>query len=374
MRIGIDARFYSESGVGRYLRNLISNLMVSDKKNEYFIFLLPKDFDEFENSKNFQKVKTECSWYGFAEQFNLPKLLKQYNLDLVHFPHFNVPIFYTGKFVVTIHDLIHQHHAMTRATTLNPFTFKIKQFGYRKVFKTAVTKSLKVLVPSESVKKLLVDEWNVGTEKIIVTHEAVDNEILSINEKIAGKNIEKVLQKFKINGDFIFYVGNAHPHKNVDGLIKAFLILKQRYPNLKLVLSGYDHYFWERVRKESNDPSIIYTGFVSDEELVALFKSARLFVLPSFEEGFGIPVLEAMACGCPVVCSNTSSLPEVAGNAAIFFDPSDQKDLINKISKVLDDEDYKKSLISKGKKRVKLFNWKRLAEQTLEVYKKCVLP
>lgn len=372
MKIGIDARFYNESGVGRYLRNLIKNLQVLDTDNQYFILLLKKDYDEFRETKNFKKVLADFRWYGFAEQFNLPKLLRQLNLNLVHFPHFNVPIFYSGNFVVTIHDLIHQHRQMGRVTMLNPFAFKIKQIGYRKVFKVATVKSQKILVPSESVQKLLMTEWNVDKKKIAITPEGVDNNILEIIKKINKSDSEKVLNKFKVRKPYLFYVGNAHPHKNVEGLIKVFRGFREKNRNLSLVLSGYDHLFWQRLRKENQFEGIIYTGFVTDEELVSLYKEAEAFVLPSFEEGFGIPILEAMACSCPVIASNAGSLPEVGGEAALYFDPGNEGDMREKIYTVLESEDRRKELIEKGLKRYKQFSWKYLAEKTLEVYRQCV--
>ncbi len=348
MKIVIDARMYQESGVGRYIRNLISQLEKLDKKNDYTILKQPN-----------------IKWYGISEQIKLPKILAKLKLDLVHFPHFNVPIFYSGKFVVTIHDLIHQHFAMNRATTLNPITYKIKQLGYKKIFKHAITKSEKILVPSIFVKKQLVSEWKVSDEKIVVTPEAVDDNIIDLSKKVQS---QKILEKFNIKPPFIFYVGNAHPHKNVEGLIKAFLELKKKYGDLKLVLSGYDHYFWQRIKKEYQHQDIIYTGYVSEEKLVALYRNAILFVMPSFEEGFGIPLLEAMACGCPVVSSNAGSLPEVGGDAAIYFDPKNIDDMVLKITQVLNSEKLRKELVEKGKERVKQFSWEKLAKQTLEVY------
>lgn len=379
MRIGIDARFYNESGVGRYLRNLIRSLQVLDKQsliltnarirqNQYFILLLKKDYEEFVETKNFKKILADFKWYGFAEQFKLPKLLRQLNLNLVHFPHFNVPIFYTGKFVVTIHDLIHQHRHSDRATTLNPFTFKIKQIGYRQVFKAATGKSQKILVPSKSVQQLLTAEWHVDKKKIIVTPEAVDNNILKIADTTTKADCEKTLNKFRIKKPYLFYVGNAHPHKNVEGLIKAFVAVQQKYPDLELVLSGYDHYFWQRLKKENQYKGIIYTGFISDNELVALYKGAAVFIQPSFEEGFGIPILEAMACSCPVIASKAASLPEVGGEACLYFDPVKPADLAEKIAKVLDDGLLRQQLVEKGLKKYKKFSWQVLAEKTLEVY------
>lgn len=372
MKIGIDARFYDESGVGRYLRNLILNLSVLDKKNQYFILLLKKDYERFTETRNFKKILADFKWYGFAEQFNLPKLLRQLNLDLVHFPHFNVPIFYTGRFVVTIHDLIHQHCQMSRSTMLNPFAFRIKQIGYRKVFKTATGKSQKILVPSKSVMQLLIKEWVVSSEKIEITPEAVDDKMLSIESKMRENDVKKIMGKFEIDKPYLFYVGNAHPHKNVEGLIKTFLVLQQQYPNLKLVLSGYDHYFWQRIKQENQYKGIIYTGFVTDEELVALYKGAEAFIMPSFEEGFGIPLLEAMSCSCPVISSKAGSLSEVGGDAAVYFDPAKPDDMAEKISKVLDDKRLRQQLIKRGLKRYRQFSWQDLAKKTLEVYQKCV--
>lgn len=372
MRIGIDARFLNESGVGRYLRNLITNLKVLDKKNSYFIFLLPKDYNQFQDNRNFKKVAANFSWYGFAEQFNLPKLLNKYKLDLVHFPHFNVPIFYTGKFVVTIHDLIHQHHAMKRASALNPFAFKIKQIGYKRVFKEAVGNSQKIFVPSTYVKNLLQDEWKIKEEKIVITPEAVDEKLL-LNIKIfSDKKAVRILEKFDIKRPFIFYVGNAHPHKNVEGLLTAFLELRKKYQYLTLVLAGYDHYFWERIKKENPHKDIKFVGNINDEELVALYKTAKVFVMPSLEEGFGLPLLEAQACGCLVVSSNAGSLKEVGGDAAIYFDPADKDDLKEKISLGLNSLNLREELIAKGLKRYKSFSWKKLAKQTLKGYEECV--
>lgn len=197
--------------------------------------------------------------------------------------------------------------------------------------------------------------------KIVVTPEAVDNKLLAILPKAS-----------KIKSPYIFYVGNAHPHKNVEGLIKAFLELKQTHKGLTLVLSGSDHYFWQRVKNKFQNPNIVYTGAISDEELVTLYKNAKCFVMPSFEEGFGIPLLEAMACSCPVVSSNSGSLKEVGGNAALYFDPHDIDDMVKKISQVINNEKLRSELIENGKKRVKQFSWKKLAKQTLEVYQKCV--
>ena len=368
MKIGIDGRLINESGIGRYIRNLLENLALIDKRNYYYILLKKRDLSRFDFGKNFKNIEADYPWYSVSEQVKMPRLINSLKLDLIHFPHFNVPVFYKDKFIVTIHDLIHQHYTMNRATTLDPLTYKIKQFGYRKVFNFAVKKSATILVPSEFVKGQLEKEWQVDPGKIVVTPEGVDPNLLNMKNKYSSNVKLKVVEKIGINKPYIFYVGNAHPHKNVEGLIKSFRLIRKKYPKLKLVLSGADHYFWNRIKLEYQDPEIIYTGFVTDEVLAALFANAELFVMPSFEEGFGIPILESFANGCPVVCSDIGSLKEIGSDACIYFNPNNVDDIAEKINLGLGNEKLRKSLTEKGRIRMKSFSWKRLADQTLKLY------
>ena len=361
-RIIIDGRMINESGIGRYLRNLLDNLQKIDKINDYHILLLEKDFNTVVYYGNFHKVLANFKWYTITEQIKLPKILHDLVPDLVHFPHFNVPLLYKGKFVVTIHDLIHQHQAMS---THGKLLFSLKKYGYKKVFSVAVRKSQKILVPSEFVRHQLLNEWKVEDSKVVVIYEGVN-----LSHPRGG------LALHGIKSPYILYVGNAHPHKNIEGLIIAFLKLKdsslRQNGDLKLVLAGKSNYFWEGIKKKYDHPKIIYTGFVSDEELASLYKNASVYVEPSFEEGFGLPILEAFAAGCPVVASNIGSLKEVGGDAVLYFDPNDLGDMVEKIYMVLKSENLSKELIEKGRKRVKLFSWKKMAEQTMEVYQRCV--
>lgn len=378
VRIVIDARMYQESGIGRYIRNLIQYLQNIDKVNEYFIIHTKDQYDRLVYHTNFHKILGNFKWYGVSEQIKLLKILNGLRPDLVHFPHFNIPIFYNGKFIVTIHDLIHQHFGMERATTHGPLVYKFKQLGYKRVFQHAIKKSLKIFVPSNFVKNQLINECGVDSRKIIITPEAVDDKILSIDNKMKREEIDIVMKKFNLKSPYIFYVGNAHPHKNIKGLIKAFLNLRKNYrvsktyKDLSLVLSGYDHYFWQILKNEHHNYGIIYTGYVNDEGLVALYKNALCFVMPSYEEGFGIPLLEAMASSCPVVSSNAGSLPEVGGDACVYFDPYNIGDMGDKIDKVLKSKNLRQAIIVKGLKRYKQFSWRRLARETLEVYSQCV--
>ncbi|MBI4036742.1 glycosyltransferase family 4 protein [Candidatus Daviesbacteria bacterium] len=371
MRIGVDARLYGQAGVGRYIRNLLLNLQKIDTQNEYFVFLIKNDFDSLVLSPNFHKVLSDYKWYSYAEQLNLPFRISKFNLNLVHFPHFNVPILYRRKFVVTIHDLIHQHFSLQRATTHGRLSYFVKQIGYKKAITHAVKKSCKVITISHYVKKEIEKNWHLPGGKIVVTKEAVEGELIKIADTLTVQQIKAVRDKFKINSPYIYYVGNAHPHKNVEGLIKSYQKIKERIEGLQLVLSGYDHYFWRRIRNEYKDREIIYTGYVSDEEMVALYKGAKVYVASSFEEGFGIPILEAMAAGCPVVSSSGGSLPEIGGSACIYFNPHNLSDMVEKILSVLENNKLGEKLIRLGSSRYKEFSWEKMAKQTLEVYKQC---
>lgn len=372
-KIVIDSRMYNESGIGRYLRNLIEELQKLDKNNEYYILHLKTEYDRLAyHTKNFHKVLADFKWYTLQEQIRLPRILKRINADLVHFPHFNVSYLYRGKFLVTIHDMIHKHYQMRRATTHDLITYKLKHLGYKTIFRKAVNGSVKIITPSEFVKKQLIDELKVEGSKIMVTPEGVEDNLSSIGNNLSSVKSHQILEKLGVKTPYIFYVGNAHPHKNVEGLIEAFKETKEN--GLQLVLAGNDHYFWHRIKMNHRfrRDEIVYTGFVSDEELVALYKNARCFVMPSFEEGFGIPIFEAMILGCPVVASNAGSLKEVGGDAALYFNPHNLGDMGDRIDRVLKSERLRQELIKKGKMRVKKFSWKKMTEQTLEVYSECV--
>lgn len=371
MRIGIDARMLNASGIGRYVTNLILELQKIDQKNSYFVFLLKKDLNQIKFNKNFTPVIADFIWYSFREQLEFPKILKQQKLDLVHFPHLNVPIFYQGKFIVTIHDLTHMDFKMSRASAHNRIYYEIKHQTHKGVMLSALKRSQQIITPSNFVKEEIVTRFDINPTKIAVTLEAADGTFLSLIKKINPPKAKKVLEKYGIKPPFLFYVGNAHPHKNIDGLIKAFGQLRQKYQYLQLVLSGKEDFFWQRLKQEINEEDVIFTGFVNDNELIAFYKSAQAYIFPSFSEGFGIPLLEAMACGCPVVSSNKTALPEVGGDAALYFDPYNQEDMVEKIIQILNNQKLRKSLIEKGEKRVQQFSWQKMAKQTLEVYAKC---
>ncbi|MDD4901899.1 MAG: glycosyltransferase family 1 protein [Patescibacteria group bacterium] len=381
-RIGIDARFYGPlgKGLGRYVQEVVDNVIKIDQQNEYVIFLSPQNFDEFESAEpRVKKIAVTARWYSLAEQISLPYLVWRERLDLMHFPHFNVPILMPVRFTVTIHDLILTKFPTIRASTLSPWLYKIKNFFYQIVIALAVKRARKVIAVSEFTKKDVVDKFKIGPDKVVVTYEGVAN-LAHGNDSLFVKKMDdrKTLLSYNIADNFILYVGNVYPHKNLEALLEVFVELHKKYPALRLVLVGKEDYFYKRLKEKAaslnlwneNVPEspVIFTGYVPDVELEVLYRQALFYVFPSFYEGFGLPALEAMAKGCPVASSNRASLPEILGEAALFFDPTDKADMFMKIDRLYADQELREVLIKKGHQQIKKYNWWECARQTLEVY------
>ncbi|MBU0707148.1 glycosyltransferase family 4 protein [Patescibacteria group bacterium] len=369
MHIGIDARFLGPEGkgLGRYTEKLIKNLETVDQMNRYSIFLRQENWDKYtpENS-SFRKVLAPYRWYSLKEQTDFPRLLNKERLDLVHFPHFNIPIFYRKPFVVTIHDLIITHYPTTRATTSGPIKYFFKRHGYRLVISSAIKRAKKVITVSEYTKKELIDFFSLSPKKIEVTYEAADPFIEGADAP------EVVLSKYKIDKPYLLYVGNAYPHKNLEMLLEAHKDLIKKHPGLKLVLVGRMDYFYSRLKKQSDglglDKDVIFPGYVPDADLPALYRQAELYVFPSLAEGFGLPPLEAMQYGIPVVSSSVSSLPEVLGQSAAYFDPTDKHAIVKVLSDLINNPEKKDLLCQRGYENIKKFSWKKMAEETLSLY------
>ncbi len=372
MRIAIDARFYGPigAGIGRYLEKLIENLEKIDQKNQYFILLRKENFDHYQpQNRNFKKILAPYPWYSCQEQIFLPCLLYKIKLDLVHFPHYNVPIFYFGKFVVTIHDLIITRFGTTRATTRDFLTYKIKRFFYHLVISNAVWRARKILAVSHFTKNEILRFFKINPEKIIVTHEGAEFKI----KNFLPEKRKKVLEDYKIKGPFLLYVGHAYPHKNLENLILAFKRLFSFKNDLQLVLVGKIDFFYRRlqkiVQKLKLEERVIFTDLVPDKTLAILYREALVYVFPSFCEGFGLPGLEAMFYSCPVVASKAGSLPEIYGQAALYFDPENLEEMTEKIKTIMMDENLRKELREKGLAQVRKYSWQRCAEETYKAYK-----
>ncbi len=370
MRIGIDARFYGPigKGLGRYTQKLIENLERLDTANDYVIFLRGDNWADYQpRNPRFRKVLADYRWYTVKEQVYLPLAIYKQRIQVMHFPHFNVPILYFGKFIVTIHDLILLQYPTKRATTLGPLMYAMKLFGYRWVIRRAVRRARALLTVSEYTKAQLIESFRLPAHKIVVTHEAVDPEQSSI-----ATVSQTVLNQYRIKKPYILYVGNAYPHKNLERLICAYKLLIESGVSHYLVLVGKHDYFYERLKKEvallNLQGRVLFPGFVTDKDLPAIYEHASVYTFPSLLEGFGLPPLEAMAHGVPVVAARSSSLPEVLGDAARYCDPQSEEDIAAAIYAVLEDANVRQIMIQRGLKRVSLFSWDKLATTTQSLY------
>ena len=366
MIIGIDCRMLGPGfGLARYVQQLVLHLQKIDKDNQYVLFLKRDNWDEVGESKNFKKVLADIHWYGWDEQTKLKSIIKKEKVDLMHFPHWNVPLTYNDPFVVTIHDLIMYKFPRPEATTLGPIKFWLKDMIHRLLVNHAVKKSKHVIVTSEFTRQDIHETLGVGLEKMIVTYQAP---FALQNSDLRLQNFD--LSEYGITKKFVLYVGGAYPHKNLERLIQAWGLLEEK-DDCQLILVGKDGYFYDRLKtKIENIASIKYLGFVEDVELVELYKTASLYVFPSMYEGFGIPPLEAQQHSVPVVSSNASCLPEVLGESALYFDPENVEQMSETIYKGLTDKDIRFDLQNNARENLKRFSSRGLAESTLEIYKK----
>jgi len=369
MRIGIDARFYGPlgKGLGRYTQKLIENLEKLDNQNQYFIFLKKENFADYQpKNPNFQKVLADYRWYTLKEQLRMPQLLNKYKLDLVHFPHFNVPLFYRKKFVVTIHDLILLHFPTLRSTTLNPLFYWFKFLAYKFVIRSTIRRSEHIITVSNFTKKDILDNYAVAEDKISVTYEAGEDFCsLKIGQE---KNI---LKKYGIIKPYLLYVGNAYPHKNLDKLILEFSQFQNENKDYHLVLVGKEDYFYRQLKKfveERKSKNTIFPGHISDCDLDVVYRKADLYVFPSLYEGFGLPPLEAMAKGVPVLSSDHPCMREILGDSALFVDAKVKDGLASGIRKIMTDKNLRLELIQKGYQQCRKYSWPAMAKKTWQLY------
>ncbi len=357
-RIVIDARELRTS-TGRYIERLLHYLQKIDTENDYVVLLKSKDVAGWvPTNPRFRAVACPYKEFTFEEQLGFKKQLDGLGADLVHFGMVQQPILYKGKVVTTIHDL-------TTVRFLNPdknpYVLKAKQQVYKQVIKRAARKSLAVITPSEFVKKDLVDFTGIKSEKVTVTYESADP-ITEAPEIVSGLEGSK----------FIMYIGRPTPHKNLERLIESFVLLQKTNPDLKLVLAGKKDANYQRIEQgvvRRGIQNVIFTDFVSEGQLRWLYENCQAYVFPSLSEGFGLPGLEAMIHGAPVVSSNATCLPEIYGEAAHYFDPTDVNAMSKAINEVLTDPALRKQLTDNGKQRTTLYSWHHMATQTLAIYK-----
>lgn len=364
-RIGIDVRKINDFGIGTHIQNIVKNMANIDSEHDFILFHHFSERDHLELDKsNFYHIVDRSPKYSLREHLSLPMKMKQYELDLYHSPHYVLPILHNCPTIVTIHDVIHllfPHYLPSRMA-----------HSYAKMMMFASTKAaVKVITVSQSSKRDIVRYLKIPPEKIEVIHNAVSDIFKPMDSHRLRKKIE---ENFGISGDYLLYVGNLMPHKNLKRLIYAYyrLIRKLKF-DVKLVIVGEGIPHYRELKMLTNDlglkDKVMFLGFISKSWLPSLYNEAKVFVFPSQYEGFGLPPLEAMACGTPVVTSNTSSLPEVVSDAGLLIDPYNIDELVEAMERSITDQKLRHELIEKGLQRVKHFSWERSARQTLKIYK-----
>jgi len=347
-KLAIDSRVIKWTGIGTYLRNLLKFI-------DYSVVL----GDPALISKT-NVIPYTAPIYGIREQLSFPYgNLRKTKPDVLHIPHINIPWFYRKKIAVTIHDLTHLIYPKFVAHKKYARISKLVYFYFYFLNWFACKRACHIITDSKNTKEDIIKFFKVKPEKISVIHLGVGEEFI-IKEKT---EIEYLRKKYSIPSDkkILLYVGNLTPHKNVERLINAFAKIN----DCCLILAGkaFDIFSGEKAK----ELGIVQTGFISQEELIDLYNLADLFVFPSIYEGFGLPVLESFACGTPVACSNTSSLPEVGGEYAFYFNPLDENDIITQIDKALQSKQDPKELRNYALQ----FSWKKTAEKTLNVLENC---
>jgi glycosyltransferase involved in cell wall biosynthesis len=366
MLIVIDGRMLGWTGIGRYTHALLRELQHIDHDNDYLVLLRSEDYESWNpTSPRFRARRVDIAPYSASEQFRLGRILDEINPDLVHFTHFCQPVRYSGRFVVTVHDLTLLDFSTARGRGLTSAKYAIRRRAMRSVLKHGVRSAVTVMTPSRFTASRVKERFGIDESRLVVISEAASR----VHE---GSPVP--YEGLAGGQPFVLYVGNAYPYKNLKTLVEAFESLRLR--DHHLVLVGPPNRFYDdlqRFVRELRVPNIVITGFVPGEQLGWLYDNARAFAFPSRSEGFGLPGLEAMAHGLPVVAANATSLPEVYRDAAVYFDPTDTKDLAGCLGAVLGDADLRARLIRSGHEHVRRFSWRITATRTLDVYRRALI-
>jgi glycosyltransferase involved in cell wall biosynthesis len=365
VKIGIDAR-NDQAGIGRYTFSLIRELAEIDRENEYVLFLSRERFANYAApGANFRAVEAEIPWFTFREQILLPRVVAREELDLMHYTHLTVPVLSTTPFVVTVHDLNYLDDAAIFAGG-SRVRRAVLLAGHR-VELARARRARRLIAVSEYTRDTVVRALRADPAQVAVTYEAADPPGGVVPDV-------EVLARHGLDAPFFLYVGAAYPYKNLAGLIEAFARVSE---SSRLVLAGDHEHFGSALKERAADvglvEQVVFPGRVSEAELAALYGGALAYVFVSFSEGFGLPGLEAMQFGVPVIAANAGSLPEIYGEAARYCDPHDIASIADALAEVASDEQLRDRLVELGHRRAGEFSWARTAEQTLALYHEALL-
>ena len=364
MRIAIDARKLRDYGIGTYVRNLLRHLARLDDYNEYIVLCRDEDCAfAGELGENFRAVAERSGGYSVREQLAVPMDLRRERADLFHAPHYVLPLLTPCRSVVTIHDCIHLRFPQYLPNRLG--------YAYARTSMSLAThRSARVLTVSEASKRDILEYFDVPESKIAVIYNAIDERF---SEEPPADEVMRVRERYQLNDPFILYAGNIKPHKNLERLIEAFhIIRKGELEFVKLLIIGDEISKYAALRRTVHryklHKHVRFFGFVPDATLAILYRLARVFVFPSLYEGFGLPPLEAMASGTPVITSNLSSLPEVAGDAAMLIDPYETDAIAGAMRRVMMDDRLRDDMRERGLARAREFSWGRSIRRVKQIY------
>jgi len=375
MKIAIDTLSFvpGKRGFGggeRYLTNLITNLAKIDESNEYLLLVSPDNQDAFQVEQlNFRKVICSVSPNSISsrvlyEQLVLPRWLKRHQVDVVHFPANMLSLLTTTPTVLTVHDLLMRFYSRTWPRAV-PLTQRVLNSF---IVELSARRATRIIAISGFTRSELIRYTGIESSRVQVVYHGVPP------MPQPTRNDREILNSYSLNGRYILAVGTLNKHKNYELLLMAFDRLKAQegFKSLKLVLVGrpgigYDE-FRGTLEKLEHCSDVVIPGFVLPGELTALYRNAAVFVQPSFYEGFGFPVLEAMSCGVPVIAANAASLPEIVGDAGLLFSPVSVEELVEHLRLLLIDRDRREKLALRGRERVRAFTWDKTAQQVLDCY------
>lgn len=367
MKIGFDFRMGGSinAGIGRYSFELLSQMLKQSKKDKFVVFYHERNHNP-EDLKILKQlgaelVSTNIRHYSLSEQLLLPFLLNRYNLDLMHFPNFNVPILYRRPYVVTIHDMV--HHKISGHKKSRVWKF----YAYQYIIKKAAERAQVILTVTEAAKDEIVKYLDISPDMIVSIYESPPTQLFP------NTDVVKVKEKFLLSRPYFLFVGTLERKKNITTLTKAFDLFLSKYKfDMDLVIAGKVDEHYPEVKDQAMDINhsnrLVFTGFVEESDQAALYEGAYAFITASLHEGFGLPGLEAMQHGLPVLASNTPVFNEVYDNGAIYFDPLNIEDIAEQMKLVTQDTQFHAQMQQKSLARVAMFSWEKTAEKTLEIY------
>jgi glycosyltransferase involved in cell wall biosynthesis len=365
MKIAFDLRRIKNPGIGRYMKCLVEAVVQSAPEHEYLLILPPGEEEAVVcTGTNVEKITPSLKYYSLREQVDLPRILHKKKIDLLHSPHFNIPLIRVCPMVVTIHDVIY----LACQEDLPSF---VGRMYYRAMMAAAVRRADRIITDSEYSKRDIQRFFKAEDDRLDVIYPGVDQ---SIRKNVDSVKLCEVKGRLGIVSPYLIYTGIYKLRKNHAGLLQAFKTFVDKGGHAQLVIAGPMEDGEEMLRRLAQDlgvaDRVVFTGFVEHGDLPALYSGASVYACPSLYEGFGFTVLEAMACGVPVVCSRETSLPEVAGAAALYADARNSQEFGNALYQVFRDQALRAMLVNKGMNNLQRFQWKHAAERTLAVYEK----